>query len=116
MKCDHKWNFETVPCGYCTHERLFGKKDKKIKGDSVVVKLEFYPIDCSLREILDDSETNRLTFFHMGFETLPHENDFIIFNNQPSPYKIGRVFAILHDLKEARNSSARLRVLVSGPF
>jgi hypothetical protein len=116
MSCDHQWNFETVPCGHCTWERIFEKKDMKRKGDNMVVKLEFYPRDYNLSDILNDSESNKLTFFHMGFETIPRENDFIIFHTQPSPYKIGRVFAILHDLKESRNSSSRMRVLVSGPF
>lgn len=113
MSCGHKWNFETVPCGYCNWERLFGKKTIKIKEVSmstVTVRVEFYPQDYSLINILNKAEDIESFSLNMSFKTVPRENEFIMMPSNVAPYKIGRVFAVIHEYY------GDVRVLVSGPF
>lgn len=110
MICGHKWNFKKVPCGFCTWERLFGKRTIKIKEVSMstfTVRVECYPRDTSLMDVFEDIESFSL---NMSFKTVPRENEFIMMPSNVAPYKIGRVFAVIHEYY------GDVRVLVNGLF
>lgn len=113
MICGHKWNFEKVPCGFCTWERLFGKKTIGRKGDDMsthTVRVECYGREYSLMDILNRNDNMSSFSLTMSFKTIPRENDFIRIPSSATPYNVGRVFAVIHDYY------GDVRILLSGPF
>jgi hypothetical protein len=79
VSCNHKWNFETVPCGYCTLERLFGKKDMKRKIEYWVTYITSEYSECAGEEhcfdkfdTLEDAEEFALNFDNFVEKDVKH--------------------------------------------